>query len=345
VYHRFKGLSFEAALRDIRASKPRDRVAAAEALATAESEDERELAFEALATAIGDARPEVRSTSCVSLAELSIEKAWEVIASCLSDQVPEVRQCAAIALGTLGVPDAFPKLLEALQEGPPDLRFQAASSLVEVDQEAAYAPLVEALDDTDGEVLGAIALALGAIGNAACADKLAELLDHKLPQTRLDAAAALAELGDIRAIEVLAAALPLDEGGWDAVTALESLGTAGNGPLSEFLATNAGSTRVRIRAAGALLGLPRAEGTASDDNVRSEEDEAGLIRAQSLLCDGLRSRKLEMRGLCLQELEAVGGTWSLAPLEHLRRSFRGRNMRAEIVEVMAAIRKRVDPEA
>ena len=332
MYHRFKGLSFEAALRDIHASKPRDRVAAAEALAKAESEEERERAFEALRSAIGDARPEVRSTCCVSLAELALDKAWPAIAGCLNDQIPEVRQCAAIALGTLGAADAFPKLLEALREGAPDLRFQAASSLVEVNQEAAYAPLMEALDDTDGEVLGAIALALGAIGNAACADRLAELLDHNSGQTRLDAAAALAELGDIRATEILAAALPLADGGWDAVTALESLGSPSRRPLAEFVAGSAGSTRVRIRAAGALLALQDAD---------SEGDGPGLVGAQRLLCDGLRSRKLELRGLCLQELEAVGGAWSLGPLEQLRRSFRGRNMRDETDEAMSSIRNRV----
>lgn len=331
MYHRSKGLSFAAALRDIGASKPRDRVAAAEVLSTADNEEERSQALGALAAASGDPRPEVRSTACVSLAELQMDQAWEIIALCLSDTVPEVRQCAAIALGTLGTAEAFPALLEALQEGPPDLRFQAASSLVEVDAAAAYEPLVAALEDSDPEVLGAVALALGAIGNPACADKIAEFVDHGAPLTRLDAAYALAELGDIRALETLAAALPDADGGWDAVAALQTLGAASTKALSEFLIGKSGTPRVRLRAAGALLALQVSEDSPATNS--------GAL-AQSLLCEALRSRKIEVRGLAVQELEDAGGTWALAPLENLQRSFRGRKLLSEIEAAIAKIRDR-----
>jgi HEAT repeat protein len=330
MYHRSKGLSFAAALRDIEASRPRDRVAAAEVLSTARTEEERSQALDALAAAVGDARPEVRSTACVSLAELEQAQAWEIIALCLSDAVPEVRQCAAIALGSLGAPESFPALLEALREGPPDLRFQAASSLVEVDAEAAYEPLLAALDDSDPEVLGALALALGAIGNAACADRIATLLDHSAPLTRLDAAYALAELGDPRARETLASALPESDGGWDAVAALEALGPESADALGEFLGQPMGATRVRIRAAGALLGL--------------DSQHPGGSNARALLCESLRSRKLELRGLAIQELEGCGGSWALSPLEKLKRSFRGRSMSEEIDSALEQIRKRSEEE-
>lgn len=328
MYHRSKGLSFAAALRDIQASRPRDRVAAAEALSRAENDAERTQAFDALAAAIGDTRPEVRSTACVSLAELEQDQAWEIIALCLSDAVPEVRQCAAIALGTLGVADAFTPLLEALRQGPPDLRFQAASSLVEVDAEAAYEPLLAALEDPDAEVLGAAALALGAIGNAACADKIVLLVDHANAHTRLDAAYALAQLGDGRALETLAAALPDSEGGWDSVAALETLGEASADSLGEFLSGKTGAPRVRIRGAGALLSL-------------APEHQANAV-AQALLCETLRSRKLELRGLAIQELESIGGDWAIGPLQNLRRSFRGRGMAEEIDAALAAIQTRIE---
>ena len=326
MYHRSKGLSFEAALRDIQARRPRDRVAAAEALSRAQSAEQRTQAFDALAAAVGDTRPEVRSTACVSLAELEQKQAWEIIAGCLSDAAPEVRQCAAIALGTLGAADAFAPLLEALRLGPPDLRFQAASSLVEIDAEAAYEPLLAALEDSDAEVLGAVALALGAAGNAACADQIVPLLDHGTAHTRLDAAYALAELGDCRARETLAAALPDPEGGWDAVAAMQSLGEDSVDGLGEFLAGTMGAPRVRIRAAGALLALAPLQ-PASD-------------KARFLLCESLRSRKAELRGLAVQELEQVGGNWAIAALQSLRRSFRGGGMAEEIDAAMDAISKR-----
>jgi len=328
MYHRSKGLSFAAALRDIEGSKPRDRVAAAEVLSSANTEEERGQAFEALASACGDARPEVRSTAVVALAELQLPQAWEIIALCLGDSVPEVRQCAAIALGTLGAPEAFPALLEALDTGPPDLRFQAASSLVEVDAEAAYEPLVAALEDQDSEVLGAVALALGAIGNAACADRIADLLDHSAKLTRLDAAYALAEFGDIRARETLAAALSDAEGGWDAVHALQTLGAESAPTLAEFLGQNAGTPRVRVRAAGAYLGLT------------PDPSEAASEVAKTLLCETLRSRKIELRGLAVQELEEVGGSWALPPLVNLQRSFRGRKLQSEVEAALAKIQSR-----
>lgn len=328
MYHRSKGLSFAAALRDIGATKPRDRVAAAEVLSTAANDEERSQAFDALAAAVGDARPEVRSTACMSLAELELQQAWEIISLCLSDTVPEVRQCAAISLGSLGAPESFPALLEALQEGPADLRFQAASSLVEVDAEAAYEPLMAALEDEDSEVLGAVALALGAIGKSAGADKIAELLDHSAKTTRLDAAYALAELGDTRASETLAAALVDADGGWDAVAALQTLGGASTPVLADFIEGARGAPRVRVRAAGALLGV-----SGSDQDAKNEG-------AKALLLETLRSRKLELRGLAVQELDQTGGLWSVAALEQLGRSFRGRKIQSEIDAALVAIRVR-----
>lgn len=321
MYHRSRGLSFEAALRDMRASSPRARVMAAETLGCAEGEDQRDRAFDALAAGVGDARPEVRTASCFSLAALELPAAWELIALCLSDTVPEVRQAAAISLGTLGAPPAFDALAEALREGPADLRFQAATSLVEVDAEAAYPKLLEALDDDDDEVLGAVALALGAVGNAEAADGVAALLDHKAAQTRLDAAYALSQLGDPRASETLAGFLTDTDLGWDAVVALETLGTESLAHFRDFLDAPTGTSRVRIRAAGALLTLGANNHPA----------------AQACLVAGLRSRKVELRGLALQELANCAGDWAWPALVALHKSFRGRRVRDEIDSILTKI--------
>ena len=322
MYHRSKGLSFEAALRDMSASSPKDRVMAAETLASAKGEEQRDQAFDALAAGVGDARPEVRTTACYSLAALELPAAWELIALCLSDTIPEVRQSAAIALGTLAAKPAFDALAEALREGPADLRFQAATSLVEVDAEAAYPLLVATLgEEDDAEVLGAIALSLGAIGNAECANAIAALLDHSASQTRLDAAYALAQLSDPRASQTLAAFLADADLGWDAVIALETLGADSLPHFEAFLERPAGEDRVRIRAAGAQLTLGK--GTHAS--------------AQACLIDGLRSRKVELRGLALQELAKCAGDWAKPALLTLHKSFRGRRMRDEIDSVLAQI--------
>ncbi|MCP4444713.1 MAG: hypothetical protein GY811_05110 [Myxococcales bacterium] len=326
MYHRSKGLSFAAALRDMGASRPRDRVVAAETLATANGEEERDLAFDALAAGIGDARPEVRTTSCFSLAALELPAAWELIALCLTDSVPEVRQSAAISLGTLGAKPAFDALAEVLRDGPADLRFQAATSLAEVDADAAYPHLLSALDDSDGEVLGAVALSLGAIGRAESADAIAALLDHPAPQTRLDAAYALAQLSDTRAIGPLAAFLPNADLGWDAVIALEFLGKNAVPHFREFIQGSKGLGRVRIRAAGALLALVTEEQAAEEEAV-----------ARSYLLDAMRSRKIELRGLALEEVSRCAAEWAKPALVALHRSFRGRHLRDEIDAILARI--------
>lgn len=295
---------------------------AAETLASAQGEEQRDQAFDALAAGIGDAKPEVRTTVCYSLAALELPAAWELIALCLSDAVPEVRQSAAIALGTLGAKPAFDALAEALREGPADLRFQAATSLVEVDAEAAYPLLIATLaEEEDAEVLGAIALSLGAIGNAECANAIADLLDHSAPQTRLDAAYALAQLGDRRASQTLATFLADADLGWDAVIALETLGADSLSHFEAFLESPAGEARVRLRAAGAHLTL--GEGTHAS--------------AQTCLIDGLRSRKVELRGLALEELSKCAGDWAKPALLALHKSFRGRRMRDEIDTVLAQL--------
>ncbi len=321
MYHRTKGLSFEAALRDMSAASPRARVMAAETLGCAEGEDQRDRAFDALAAGVGDARPEVRTASCFSLAALEVPAAWELIALCLSDSVPEVRQSAAISLGTLGAPEAFDALAEALREGSADLRFQAATSLVEVDVGKSYPHLIAALDDDDAEVVGAVALALGAVGNPEAADTIAALLDNGAPQTRLDAAYALSQLGDPRASETLASFLASTDLGWDAVVALETLGPDSIDHFRDFLDTPAGTSKVRIRAAGALLGL----------------DSESYPSAQACLISGLRSRKVELRGLALQELAKSAGEWARPALQALHKSFRGRRVRDDIDSIFATL--------
>jgi HEAT repeat protein len=322
MFERPTGLSLEAALRDIEAASPRARVAAAGALARpAERRDE---ALAALRRATSDLRPEVRATACASLAEFAEPEAAEIVALCLDDGDAEVRQNAAIALGSLGLEPGFEPLAKALQSGPPDLRFQAATSLVEIDAERSFPALCDALEaEEDPEVQGALALALGAIGNKRCAKLIAPLLESEHSRTRLDAAYALADLDDPRAIEVLAAAARETEGSWDAVSALARLGSAGQSALAELVTKASGRSTSLILAAGAVL-------------AQDPAHEA----SRAVLVHSLRARRLEHRGLAVQELGKLAADFALPALRTLRRSFKGRRLREDIDEAIAAIEER-----
>jgi len=327
MFHRSKPLTLEAALRDMSAKDSRARLLAAETLGYVQDEDERDRAFEALAQGIGDARPEVRTTTCYSLANLERQSAWELIVLCVSDEVPEVRQSALIALGTLAASESFDDVAQALKEGSADVRFQAATSLCEIDAPKSYKPLLHALQNNDdAEVLGAIAISLAAIANPACIPFLAKHLEHPASQTRFDVAYALAQLNDDRGLNTLVASLTDTELGWDAVMALESLGSVSQKHLGALIKGKKGALRTHIRASGALL---------------AQNNTEFALFAQECLLKALRARKIEHRGLVLQQLQRCMGTWAKGGLLALHKSFRGRHLREEIDELLQTLHKEV----
>jgi HEAT repeat protein len=320
-------ITFEAALRDLANGSPKARANAAHALGDVTEAVEKRRAVDALIRALGDDHPQVRMEACAALGELREPGALAYIVKRLDDGVAQVRQSAAIALGTIGHTDGFEPLAEALKQGPPDLRFQAATSLAEIDPGRAFDLVMTALDDRDAEVVGAAALSVGAIAKADAAKRdaaiaaLTSKLSHAQPGTRFDVAYALAELADPAGRSALAAALVDIDRAWDAVSALGELKASDE--LAKAVAARSTPIEARVLAAGKLLAL----GADSD-------------AARTLLVEALTDRKVHVRGLAVEQLAEVGGSWAKPPLEKLARSGKGTELLEPIAAALRAIEGR-----
>lgn len=316
-------ITFDAALRDIGSGSAKARAMAAHALGGVTGEVEKRRAVDALIRALDDDKPQVRAEACSSLGELREPSALPALIKRLDDGEPVVRQNAAIALGTIGHPDAIAPLVTALREGPADLRYQAATSLAEIDPARALEPALAALDDRDGQVVGAAALSLGAIGERDRARVVAALtakLEHGEPGVRFEVAYALAELRDPAGRAQLAAAIGDGERAWDAVTALGWLRATDE--LRQAVTAKKMPQEAQVLAAGRLLAV--------------ESDPV----AQKLLLDALTARKVHVRGLAVEQLGEVAGSWAKGPLERLARSGKGGELLEAIATALRAIAAR-----
>ena len=320
-------ITLDAALRDLAQGSPKARMAAAQALGDVEELTEKRRAVDALLRALDDDRLEVRAEACASLGTLGDASALPLLIKRLDDGSPPVRQNAAIALGTLAHPDGFAPLAQALSDGPADLRFQAATSLAEIDQARAYEPLVAALDDRDPQVVAAAALSLGAIGDPRATPLLVGKLDHADAATRFDVAYALSELRDPRGREVLVAALGDTERAWDGVEALARLATPDDAEaLGRALTSKHTPPEATVLAAGAVLKI--APHSAHHDAARR------------VLLAALAARKTHVRGIAIEQLGEIGGSWATVPLEKLASSGKGADLREAITAALQAIARR-----
>jgi HEAT repeat protein len=319
-------ITLDAALRDLTSRSPKARAAAAHALGDVVDPVERARATAALIVALDDDRPEVRTEASASLGEVGDASAVAPLVKRLDDGSPPVRQAAAIALGSLRASDGFAPLAAALKSGPADLRFQAATSLAEIDPIAAYDPLVGALDDGDPQVLGAIALSLGAIEDGRAVGHLARLLDHRDAGVRFDAAYALAQLGDGRGRGALRDGIAVMSRAWDAVIALETLGTPADADaIADALTGRGVPPEVQVRGAGALLRIESAHRDA----------------AKRVIAAALGARKLEVRGLAVEELgrSSADAAWAIGLLRDLRGRRKGRDLIDAIDDAIAQLEK------
>lgn len=344
-------ITFEAALRDLASPRPAVRAQAAHALGDVTAPAERARAVTALIQTLDDQRPEVRTEAALALGELGSEDAATALVARIGDAAPVVRQAAIIALGRLGLASSFDALASALTSGPPDVRFQAATSLAEIDAERAAGPLLAALEDSDAEVVGAAAVALGAIGETRAIEPLAAMLDTwSRPETRFDIAYALADLGDVRAVDALGGFADHKQLGWDAIEALEKLGTS-LGPDSSpdssptsHATSDADPDTVRSAAADYLVPLltrrfldPMRRLRAAGALLALDPDHAGVDTARKVLLAGLGARKREQVGLAVELLGRVGGEWVRAPLTALRGRRAGKPFHEEIDEALARL--------
>jgi HEAT repeat protein len=318
-------ITFDAAIRDLARGNPKSRAAAAHALGDVVEPTEKRRAVEALIAALEDDRHEVRAEACSSLGDLGELAAVPGLVKRLDDGSPPVRQNAAIALGSLRAADGFEALALALREGPADLRFQAATSIGEIDGRRAFDPLLAALADKDPQVVSAAALALGTIPvtledtdlKMRARTALLEHLDDLDAAARFDVAYALAELDDAAGKSVLTGALADPERAWDAVSALAKLGD--RDALIRTLTNDRVPPEATVLAAGWVLRLGKA-------------GEPEHEPAKRVLLAAFTARKTHVRGLAVEQVTEVGGSWAVAPLEAMAKV--GKN--GEILDVIAA---------
>ena len=151
------------------------------------------------------------------------------------------------------------------------------------------------------------------------------LVDHKDRGARFDVAYALAELGDGAGRPVLLEELDDVDRAWDAVTALQTLGTPDDVKvLSRSLANRRVPPEATVLAAGAVLRL----GGGNEEAARQ------------VILTALTARKVHVRGLAIEQLAEVGGLWAREPLEKLARSGKGSELIEPIAQALNAIAAR-----
>jgi HEAT repeat protein len=278
-----KGITLEAALRDLGSERWEARAMAAGALGSVDDAD-REAACAALRKALRDDRGEVRFAAAMSLAELKDAGAAAMLVDQLDDGDGRAREAAALALGRVGNPQiAWAPLASKLRIGPPAVRFQAAASLAEIDAERAAPLLRVALRDEDPEVRANAASGLAeAPHEPETIEALAKLLDgEKQPEPRFEAAYALAQHGDKRATLVLHEFLRDETRAYDAAGALSQLADPRSvEPLRRLLRRWFAPPLVKVRAAHALAQLGEQVGREYLEKAaqRRREDVSGLAK-------------------------------------------------------------------
>ena len=251
--------TFDAALRDVRASQPRFRRAAAGRLA--EPPDGRESeAAEGLRALARDPDGEVRALAFESIGLLQVADAEEVLLLGFDDRYPPARQAAVMALAQIAPERASDSIAPLLTDPRPEMRFSALWALSMLGPLHA-ARIAAALDDRDPEVRLAAARGRGARGVSAPADRLAQLLDDPDKSVGFAVATTLASLGDPRGAPLLRSALRDPERAFTAAMGLGDLrDSTSHGDLARLAKSWFGSPIVRAAAARALVRLGDAEG-------------------------------------------------------------------------------------
>lgn len=204
--------TLEAALRDVKSTKPSARAESARELA-AHADVDRERVVRSLEEALrNDVDPSVRSAAALALADVNAAEALPSLLVAVEDDDADVRQMAITALGEIGDARATTRLQRALSDERPEVRFQAVIAFPRVcpERSDAIAALLKATHDEDALVCHiAIRMAeeLGSDDEGveqAVLTRARSLVRHASPAVRIAAAILLARAGEPDGREILA---------------------------------------------------------------------------------------------------------------------------------------------
>lgn len=145
--------TLDAALRDVRADKPKVRVEAAHDL-VAHVDEARDAVLRALTEALRDESSLVRKAAATALADANAVEAVPALLSVIDDAAMEVRAAVISTLGELGETAANEKVRAALDDARPEVRFQAVIAFPRVarTKKEAVEVLLHATHDDDAFV-------------------------------------------------------------------------------------------------------------------------------------------------------------------------------------------------
>lgn len=265
---------FQAAVQQLGADSPDDRIAAVDILGRRGWRRRREISPRLRTMLRADADWRVRASSGRAIGRLSVRDAVPDLVRALGDPQVEVRVVAAAALWRLPDPTAVPALLELLEDDDDSARQWAALALGVIRDARAVEPLSRHLTDSAESVRTDAIRSLGRIANAAALPALRTFIsdtDHPIDE-RLEAINSLASLDGPAKVNVLVRLLNDDERRVR-LRVVRSLGQVGDALV--------------------IPGLRRRRGAERDNEMRAAIDEA---------LEAIQTRARERR-----EREASGG--------------------------------------
>lgn len=140
--------NYDAAVRDLRSSKPEVRASAAHDLGMVGDEHPR-AAADALAPLLDDTYSDVRRAALAALGTLGARHLSDRIADRMEDGDSDVRQHAVVALAEVGGARALELLKRSLQSNYADVRYQSLLGVLSLDAREGFAAAIDALASDD----------------------------------------------------------------------------------------------------------------------------------------------------------------------------------------------------